>query len=127
MSGPGAATLWSSIRSTPLFKKKLAPFPIIITLGRQAGQINLTIASPIVRPPSFGSRERETDEGWNLQYEVTPFEFGTDVPLLSPAGYVPIDYLGSRFQNGSPSNPLVCTVGFENAGSVPSSSLSPSH
>lgn len=92
-NGPGAATLWSSIKDTPAFVNRTAPFPIIISLGREAGTINVTIASPI--------------------YEITPYEFAVNNPTVSAA--VPIQYLGTNLTNGKPVNPLLCVEGFENA------------
>lgn len=49
LNGPGSATLWSSIKDTNDFKSGVAPFPIAVSIGRQQGEINVTIASPIVR------------------------------------------------------------------------------
>lgn len=49
-SGPGSATLWHSIRSTSKFMDHSAPFPIVIALGREQGQTNVTLTSPIVSP-----------------------------------------------------------------------------
>jgi hypothetical protein len=53
VNGPGSATLWNSIRDTTDFKSRVAPFPIVIALGRQQGEANVTIASPIVRSCFF--------------------------------------------------------------------------
>jgi hypothetical protein len=44
----GSATLWSSIKDTDAFQAGTAPFPIAVSIGRQQGEINATIASPIV-------------------------------------------------------------------------------
>ncbi|KAL8278897.1 hypothetical protein RQP46_008768 [Phenoliferia psychrophenolica] len=93
-SGPGAATLFSSIRQTPLFKSKAAPFPIILSTGRIIGKSSDTIENPI--------------------YESTPYHFGTNLPT-SGGLFVPIDFLGTKFENGVPSNSSTCVTGFENA------------
>jgi hypothetical protein len=50
-SGRGAATLWSSIQDTPLFKSNMAPFPIIISTGRVTGNYSVTLENPIVGGP----------------------------------------------------------------------------
>ena len=42
-NGLTAATLFSSIQDTPSFKKSVAPFPIIISTGRQPGELNVTL------------------------------------------------------------------------------------
>ncbi|KAL8292316.1 hypothetical protein RQP46_001782 [Phenoliferia psychrophenolica] len=93
-SGPGAATLWSSIKDTPLFKAKSAPFTIIISTARVLGNIYDGIANPI--------------------YESTPYHFGTNLPS-SGGLFVPIEYLGTKFESGKPSTPI-CMKGFDNAG-----------
>ncbi|KAL8279776.1 hypothetical protein RQP46_007871 [Phenoliferia psychrophenolica] len=107
-SGPGAATLFSSIQETPLFKSRAAPFPIILSTGRVLGNASDTIANPI--------------------YESTPYHFGTNLPS-SGGLFVPIEYLGTTFSNGQVSSAKqvstvgsvqtlsspVCMTGFENA------------
>jgi lysophospholipase len=93
----GSASLWSQIRETEDFQAGVVPFAIIVALGRQQGEINLTIASPI--------------------YEFTPFEFGTNVPGLSPGAYIPVEALGTTMLNGTPDQ-STCVTGFDNAALV---------
>ncbi|KAL8286878.1 hypothetical protein RQP46_003884 [Phenoliferia psychrophenolica] len=93
-NGPGAATLWSSIKQTPKFLEAIVPFPIILSLGRAPAEDTVSIASP---------------------YEMTPYTFGTDLPSSGGLS-VPIEFLGTNFTNGSPANASTCVTGFQNAG-----------
>lgn len=90
----GSASLWSQIKNTTDFKSGVAPFPIVIAIGRQQGEINVTIASPI--------------------YEFTPFEFGTNVPSIKDGAYIPVQALGTTMVNGTPDQET-CVTGFDNA------------
>jgi lysophospholipase len=90
----GSATLWNSIKDTDDFKSGVAPFTIAVSVGRQQGEINVTIASPI--------------------YEFTPFEFGTSFPAVSPGAWIPIENLATRMNNGIPVNQETCVTGFDN-------------
>ncbi|KAL8292573.1 hypothetical protein RQP46_001185 [Phenoliferia psychrophenolica] len=94
-AGPGAGTLWSDIKTMPSYINHTAPFPIILTVGRGLGQINVTLKSPI--------------------YEMTPYHFGTNVPT-SGGLYAPIEYLGTPFHGGTPISNNDCMERFENAG-----------
>ncbi|KAL8287260.1 hypothetical protein RQP46_003712 [Phenoliferia psychrophenolica] len=111
--GPGAGTLWSSIKTLPSYLNHTAPFPIILATGREKGNINATIESPIVSKChatvlEFLSRQLP-------QYEITPYHFGTNVPN-SGGLYVPIESLGTKFRNGTPANAKSCVERFDNAG-----------
>ncbi|KAK4701506.1 lysophospholipase, partial [Phenoliferia sp. Uapishka_3] len=92
-SGPGAATLWSSIKKTSNFISRIAPFPIIISCGRTVGNRVIDISSPI--------------------YESTPYTFGTNLPSSGGLS-VPIEYLGTNFTAGVASSQS-CVTGFDNA------------
>lgn len=110
--GPGSATLWSSIRDQPDILSATVPLPIIVAVGRADSEENLSLSSPIVRPVSARSLTARLLSF--AQYEMSPFEFGTTDPSLETGAFIPIDFLGSSFEQGQPG--LSCMTGFENAG-----------
>ncbi|KAL8279295.1 hypothetical protein RQP46_008332 [Phenoliferia psychrophenolica] len=97
ISGTGAATLWSGIRDTAAFRKKQAPFPIVIALGRSPGELGVSSSDPI--------------------YEFNPYRLRTDHPTTGGLS-VPIEYLGTSFNAGKPTDTGKCVTGFDNAGCV---------
>jgi lysophospholipase len=91
----GSATLWSSIQEQADFQSGVVPFPIALAVGRQQGQINVTIASPL--------------------YEFTPYEFGSSFPGISPGAFIPMENLATRMIDGVPVDQENCVTGFDNA------------
>ncbi|KAJ6138229.1 lysophospholipase phospholipase B plb1-Penicillium chrysogenum [Penicillium samsonianum] len=92
----GVSYTWSSIADTPEFKDGDYPLPFVVADGRNPGELVIGSNSTV--------------------YEFNPWEFGTFDPTIF--GFVPLKYLGSKFEGGSlPSNES-CISGFDNAGFV---------
>ncbi|KHN97268.1 Lysophospholipase, catalytic domain protein [Metarhizium album ARSEF 1941] len=98
--GPGFT--YSSIADDPGFSSGKTPLPFIIADGRAPGQKIIASNSTI--------------------FEFTPWEFGSFDPSLQ--GFVPLQYVGSNFTNGSIPDNESCVVGFDNAGFVMGTSSS---
>ncbi|KAJ5753652.1 uncharacterized protein N7511_007805 [Penicillium nucicola] len=91
--GPGYT--WSSIALTDDFKQGKMPLPLLVADGRNPGETLVGSNSTV--------------------YEINPWEFGTFDPSIF--GFVPLKYLGSRFDSGKVSSD-VCVEGFDNAGFI---------
>lgn len=92
----GISYTWSSIGLTPDFQDANYPMPLVVADGRNPGMLIVNNNSTI--------------------YEFNPWELGTWDPTIY--GFVPLEYLGSRFVNGLlPSNER-CVRGFDNAGFI---------
>ncbi|KFG84068.1 lysophospholipase precursor [Metarhizium anisopliae] len=98
--GPGFT--YSSIANDPDFSSGKNPLPLIVADGRAPGQKIIASNSTI--------------------YEFTPWEFGSFDPSLQ--GFVPLQYVGSNFTNGSIPGNQKCIVGFDNAGFIMGTSSS---
>ena len=87
---------WSSIALTQDFQDANYPMPLVVADGRNPGEKVIGSNSTV--------------------YEFNPGEFGTFDPTIF--GFVPLQYLGSKFEGGSlPSNES-CVRGFDNAGFI---------
>ncbi|KAL4922554.1 lysophospholipase catalytic domain-containing protein [Aspergillus aurantiobrunneus] len=101
-SNGGSRYTWSSIALGPDFQDANMPLPILVADGRFPGE--LVVSSNATN------------------YEFNPWEFGSFDPTVY--GFAPLEYVGSRFENGSiPSNES-CVRGFDNAGFVMGTSSS---
>ncbi|CAG7963637.1 unnamed protein product [Penicillium nalgiovense] len=95
-SNGGLRYTWSSIADTPEFQDGDYPMPFVVADGRNPGELVIGSNSTV--------------------YEFNPWEFGTFDPTIF--GFVPLEYLGSKFESGSlPSNES-CIRGFDSAGFV---------
>ncbi|CAI7613470.1 unnamed protein product [Penicillium discolor] len=95
-SNGGLSYTWSSIADTPEFQDANYPMPFVVADGRNPGELLVGSNSTV--------------------YEFNPWEFGTFDPTIF--GFVPLKYLGSKFESGSlPSNES-CISGFDSAGFV---------
>ncbi|KAF4760076.1 hypothetical protein N7455_002440 [Penicillium solitum] len=95
-SNGGLSYTWSSIADTPEFQDGNYPMPFVVADGRNPGELLVGSNSTV--------------------YEFNPWEFGTFDPTIF--GFVPLKYLGSKFESGSlPSNES-CISGFDSAGFV---------
>jgi lysophospholipase len=95
-SNGGLSYTWSSIADTPEFQDGDYPMPFVVADGRNPGELVIGSNSTV--------------------YEFNPWEFGTFDPTIF--GFVPLEYLGSKFEGGSlPSNES-CIRGFDSAGFV---------
>ncbi|KAJ5507490.1 hypothetical protein N7527_009633 [Penicillium freii] len=95
-SNGGLNYTWSSIADTPEFQDGNYPMPFVVADGRNPGELVVGRNSTV--------------------YEFNPWEFGTFDPTIF--GFVPLKYLGSKFESGSlPSNES-CISGFDSAGFV---------
>lgn len=92
----GPSYTWSSIRDQPGFSSGDSPYPIVVADSRRPFEMLISANTSI--------------------YEFTPFEFGTWDPTVY--GFVPTEYLGSNFTNGSVPSGGNCVRGFDNAGYV---------
>ncbi|PYH36275.1 lysophospholipase family protein [Aspergillus neoniger CBS 115656] len=87
---------WSSIALTSSFRNAEMPMPILVADGRYPHELLVSSNATV--------------------YEFNPWEFGTFDPTVY--GFVPVQYLGSRFVAGSlPSNES-CVRGFDNGGFI---------
>lgn len=78
------------------------PLPILVADGRNPGELHI---------------------GGNATvYEFNPWEFGTFDPTLF--GFVPLEYMGSRFVGGKLPSKEKCIRGFDNAGFIMGTSSS---
>ncbi|KAK2745854.1 Lysophospholipase 1 [Myotisia sp. PD_48] len=98
----GPSYTWSSISMNPSFKQGDVPFPLLVADGRNPGEIfvggNATV------------------------FEFNPFEFGTFDPTIF--GFVPLEFLGSKFEGGRLPSDAKCVRGFDNAGFIMGTSSS---
>ncbi|KAL8278579.1 hypothetical protein RQP46_009071 [Phenoliferia psychrophenolica] len=93
-------TTYHSIREQPQFQAATVPYPLIVSLGVNPDQFNITLTSP--------------------GYEFSPHEFAVNHPSVGTAA-VPIEYLGTAFRKERVSD-LLCTTGFDNSGIVTAAS-----
>jgi lysophospholipase len=97
-----AGTTYSSIQNVSAFATANMPFPILLSDGRDPGQL--------IIPPN------------STIYEFNPFEFGSWSPRVR--GFTPIQYLGTNLTNGQPTQANQCVEGFDNFGFVVGTSSS---
>ena len=95
-SNGGLSYTWSSIADTTEFKDGNYPMPMVVADGRNPGELVVGSNSTV--------------------YEFNPWEFGTFDPTIF--GFVPLKYLGSRFEAGSLPNNESCISGYDSAGFV---------
>ncbi|GFG02445.1 hypothetical protein IFM5058_00939 [Aspergillus udagawae] len=93
---------WSSIALTDTFQRGEMPLPILVADGRNPGELLIGSNSTV--------------------YEFNPWEFGSFDPSIF--GFAPLEYLGSRFDNGQLASGESCVRGFDNAGFVMGTSSS---
>lgn len=87
---------WSSIAKTQDFIDGNYPMPLVVADSRTVGEI---IAST-----------------YSTVFEFNPWEFGTFDPTIF--AFAPLEYLGSRFENGSIASNETCVRGYDNAGFI---------
>lgn len=92
----GPAFTFSSIADDPDFSSAKTPLPILVADSRAPGQKNTTVNSTL--------------------YEFNPWELGSTDPALN--GFVPLKYVGSKFQDGKLPDSEKCINGFDNVGYV---------
>lgn len=93
--GPGYT--WSSIADNSDFVTGKAPMPFLLANGRASSKSVMSSINSTI-------------------YEFTPWELGSSDPTL--AGWVPIRYVGTVFDDGEVSDESKCITGFDNAGFV---------
>ena len=98
----GPAYTWSSIALLEDFSNGSIPMPIVISDARAPGQTLIPSNTTV--------------------YEFNPWELGTFDPTTF--GFVPLEYLGSKFSGGVLPNNEQCVRGFDNAGFVMGTSSS---
>ncbi|PGH10284.1 lysophospholipase [Blastomyces parvus] len=98
----GPAYTWSSIALSQNFKDGNMPLPILVADGRNPGELFI---------------------GGNATvFEFNPWEFGTFDPTVF--GFMPLEFLGSKFEAGSVPRSESCVRGFDNAGYIMGTSSS---
>ncbi|KAF9885821.1 Lysophospholipase 1 [Aspergillus nanangensis] len=98
----GPSYTWSSIALGDSFQQADMPLPILVADGRYPDELVVSSNATV--------------------YEFNPWEFGTFDPTVY--GFVPLEYLGSKFDGGSIPNNESCVRGFDNAGFVMGTSSS---
>lgn len=94
----GVATYMSTLASLDNFTDFNAPFPIITAIGVVASEDQCS-------PPDDAT-----------QYEFHPFEFGSWDEGLS--AFTPVEFLGSKLNNGEPEEEGKCIAQYDNIGYV---------
>ncbi|KAI5293504.1 Lysophospholipase 1 [Ascosphaera acerosa] len=92
----GVDFTWSSVALMDDFKKGNTPMPLVVTDSRNPNE-TLVLGNSTI-------------------FEFNPWEFGTYDPTI--AGFVPLEYLGSKYDAGSLPQNESCVRGFDNAGYV---------
>ncbi|CAI7666716.1 unnamed protein product [Penicillium bialowiezense] len=95
----GVEYTWSSIASTRSFENGDMPMPLVVMTGNYRNTSTLS-TSPEPYPI----------------YETTPWEWGTYDDNIY--GFVPLEYLGTRFVGGVVPENDTCVRGFDNAGFI---------
>ena len=98
----GPSQTWSSIALTDDFQQGNMPLPILVADGRYPHELVLSTNATV--------------------FEINPWEFGTFDPTIF--GFVPTEFLGSRFENGKLPDNETCVRGFDNGGFVMGTSSS---
>ncbi|MCJ1315673.1 hypothetical protein MMC15_000993 [Xylographa vitiligo] len=93
----GLNLTWSGITNMPSFKNFTMPLPILELCVLEPNDIEY-----------FGLELPSPNKSF---WEATPFEFGNwDGPT---PGFIPMEYMGTPFNNGSPANAEVCVQNFD--------------
>ena len=92
----GSGLTWSSIRDFDVFKNAEMPFPISVADGKYPGSTVVSTNSTI--------------------FEFNPFEMGSWDPTLN--AFTDVKYLGSKVNNGLPTENDQCIAGFDNVGFI---------
>ncbi|KAJ5947266.1 lysophospholipase 1 [Penicillium verhagenii] len=95
----GVDYTWSSIARTQSFENGDMPLPLVVMTGNYRNTSTLS-TSPATYPI----------------YETTPWEWGTYDDNIY--GFVPLEYLGTRFVGGAVPENDTCVRGFDNAGFI---------
>jgi lysophospholipase len=95
-SNGGIDYTWSSIAATTDFQDGNYPMPLVVADGRNPGERVVGSNSTV--------------------YEFNPWEFGTFDPTVF--GFIPLKYLGSRFEGGSLPSNETCISGYDSAGFI---------
>ncbi|OGE57727.1 hypothetical protein PENARI_c001G11433 [Penicillium arizonense] len=95
-SNGGIDYTWSSIADTTDFQDGNYPMPLVVADGRNPGERVVGSNSTV--------------------YEFNPWEFGTFDPTVF--GFIPLKYLGSRFEGGSLPSNETCISGYDSAGFI---------
>lgn len=98
----GPAYTWSSIALLEAFSNGSIPMPLLVSDARAPGETLISANTSI--------------------YEFNPWELGTFDPTTF--GFVPLEYLGSKFSGGVLPNNEKCVRGFDNAGFIMGTSSS---
>lgn len=98
--GPGVT--FSSIADDEDFSSGKVPLPFLVAVGRAPGETVLSINATV--------------------FDFTPWELGSSDPTLH--GYVPLKYVGSKFQDGELPDDEDCIASFDNVGFVMGTSSS---
>ncbi|KAI4123093.1 MAG: hypothetical protein LQ347_006280 [Umbilicaria vellea] len=98
----GPAYTWSSIALLEEFSNGSIPMPLLVSDARAPGETLISANTTV--------------------FEFSPWELGTFDPTTF--GFVPLQYLGSKFSGGVLPNNEKCVRGFDNAGFIMGTSSS---
>ncbi|KAK2595463.1 Lysophospholipase 1 [Conoideocrella luteorostrata] len=98
----GPNITFSSIADDTEFSSARTPLPFLVANSRDPGEKNTTLD--------------------NALFEFDPWELGSSDSSLN--GFVPLKYVGSKFDNGKIPDNEKCTTGFDNVGYVMGTSSS---
>jgi lysophospholipase len=98
----GPAYTWSSLAQQSFFSNGEAPLPLVVADGRYPGEIIISLNA--------------------TNYEFSPWEMGSWDPTLY--GFVPMEYVGSAFENGELPSNSSCIRGFDSASYIMGTSSS---
>jgi lysophospholipase len=98
----GPAYTWSSIADQSQFSQGNTPLPLIVADGRAPGETLVSLNA--------------------TNYEFNPWEMGSWDPTVY--GFVPLQYVGSKFQGGQLPDDSSCVSGFDSASYVMGTSSS---
>lgn len=98
----GPAYTWSSIAQQSFFANGNGPLPLVVADGRYPGEVIISLNA--------------------TNYEFNPWEMGSWDPTVY--GFVPMEYVGSAFENGELPDNSSCIRGFDSASYIMGTSSS---
>jgi len=98
----GPAYTWSSLAQQSFFSDGNAPLPLVVADGRYPGEVIISLNA--------------------TNYEFNPWEMGSWDPTVF--GFVPMEFVGSPFENGDLPQSASCVRGFDSASYIMGTSSS---
>ena len=98
----GPAYTWSSLAQQSFFSDGNAPLPLVVADGRYPGEVIISLNA--------------------TNYEFNPWEMGSWDPTVF--GFVPMEFVGTPFENGEVPTSAECVRGFDSASYIMGTSSS---